>query len=155
MSHVPKGRPIRLPAAAPTELVPLRACEPQSALLDCSAQQDCNHWYRIDVTAPGEMRIQLDFQDVAEGTSAVSRLLVSPLGKPVLAQRMSTFGESLEIATVVAPDVYRVLVQGGGGRRGYELTLALVKPGAPPGLGCSLEAAETAEPGTADAAVEP
>ena len=79
-----------------------------------------------------------------EGESALTRLLVRPLGKPVLAQRMSTFGEPLEIAAAVEPDVYAVLVQGAGGRRSYHLLVSVVPPGAPPGSGCP--GAEDSEP---------
>ncbi len=134
-SWVPKGRPQPLPPTAAGESTAVTLCEPQTATLDCNAESECNRWYRVPVRESGEMRIQLVLGDV-KGESALTRLLVRPIGKPILQQRMSTFGEPLWIATPVEPDLYGVLVQGAGGYRRFELLVAVVPPGAPPGSGC-------------------
>ena len=123
-----------LPENAPREIVVLGLCEPKSAVLDCG-NRECNHWYRVDVMQAGELRVHLDLGE-PEGQGGLARLLLRPLGRPVLQQQMSNRGESLDIAASVTADVYGVLVQGGGARRSYDLLVSVVPPGAPPGSGC-------------------
>lgn len=138
-SMVPKGRPIALPENAPTEIVTLGLCQPQKAVLDCGGEHgrdhECNHWYRVDVMQAGVMHIQLLLSDI-ESQGALTRLLVRPLGEAVLAQKVSTYGEPLEIDVAVSPDVYGVLVQGGEGHRKYQLLASMSPPGSSEGLSC-------------------
>jgi hypothetical protein len=126
-SRVPRGQPITLPETAASEIRMLSFCEPVVARLDCQGSRECNHWYRLDVREAGELRIVLALREIATarpGTDegALTRLILRPMGKPILDQQMSTRGESLEIRASVEPDVYAVLVQGAGLPRSYELT---------------------------------
>jgi hypothetical protein len=132
---VPKGRPITLPENAPSGIVMLGLCQPMTGVLDCGGDGECNDWYRVDVMQPGEMRVHLELGE-SEGPGRLTRLLVRPIGKPILAQQISNQGEPLEIVVSVAPDVYGVLVQGGGARRTYELLVSVAPPGAPEAPGC-------------------
>ena len=129
-SRVPRGRPITLPEKAPREIRTLRLCEPVSALLDCSARErECNHWYRVDVLEPGELQVRLRLGE-SEGSGQLTRLVVRPLGKPIVGQQVSNQGEPVEVRARVGPDLYGVLVQGGGARRSYELEAVLQPDGA-------------------------
>lgn len=116
-----------MPENAPTEIVMLGLCEPKTGVLDCG-KHECNHWYRLDITQPGAMHVQVLLSDI-ETEGALTRLLLRPLGQAPLAQQVSTYGEPLEIHAEVAPDVYGVLVQGGGGYRKYQLLASVSPPG--------------------------
>ena len=122
------NRPISMPATAPQGgIVMVYPCEPVQVTLDCTGERrsrECNHWYRTDLAEPGELRVRLHRIEF-ERERALTRLLVRPLGKPVIGQQVSTDGEPLEIRARVAPDVYGMLVQGGGGRRSYELLVTV------------------------------
>jgi hypothetical protein len=144
MSRVPQGRPIRMPENAPQELVHLTLCEPVHAYLDCQKGQ-CNHWYRIAVGAPGEMRAHVELGE-PEGQGALARVVLRPLGQPVLAQQVSNLGEAIDIRQAVERGVYGLLVQGGASaRRSYDLRVWVGPPGTPENEIC-LDAGDS--PGT-------
>ena len=135
-SFVPEGRPIELPENAPKEILTLGLCAPATGVLDCGGEHECNYWYRMDITQPGTLHLQLLLSDL-QTESALTRLLLRPLGQPVLAQKVSTYGDPLEIDVPVSPDVYGVLVQGGEGYRKYQLLASVSPPGeATTGLSC-------------------
>ncbi len=133
-SMVPRGRPIALPENAPRGIARLNLCEPVQGVLDCPDNQ-CNHWYRVDVLQPGQMRVQLVLGD-PEGKGRLTRVVLRPLGKPILSQQVSNLGELIDIRHEVEPDVYGVLVQGAGGRRSYDLVVSVAPPDAPYDAGC-------------------
>lgn len=148
-SFVPKGKPIALPERAPREIRTLVSCQPAEAVLDCGGRKrdDCNHWYRVDVTAPAEMRVWLDLGPPdTPGEGELTRLLVKPLEEAVVAQQVSNHGEPLTIRVSVSPDLYGVLVQGAGGRRSYRLRMALVDPETPLGQECPAAPPEAPAP---------
>ena len=133
-SWVPQGRPVTLPETAPHGITPLALCERETGVLDC-AEDECNDWYQVDVTQAGTMRVTLEQPGVA-GEGALTRVLLKPLGKPVLAQQVSTHGEVVDLRLAVVPDVYGVLVQGAGGHRSYLLRVSVAPPGASADWGC-------------------
>lgn len=134
-SGVPEGRPPRLPENAPTEIVTLALCEPFEAVLDCK-QHSCNDWYRVLVESSGELRLSVEL-DAPDGPGALARVLLRPLGQPVLVQQVSNQGEPIEIRQHVEPDVYAVLVQGGGSRRSYRIRVSMTPAGAPESAACA------------------
>jgi hypothetical protein len=119
-----------MPENAPQELVRLALCEPVHVYLDCRKGQ-CNHWYRIVVSEPGEMRVHVEFGE-PEGEGALARVVLRPLGQPVLAQQVSNLGEDIDIRLAVERDVFGLLVQGGGSaRRPYDLQVWVGPPDLP------------------------
>ena len=129
-SRVPRGQPITMPENAAREIRRLALCEPVTALLDCAGERECNHWYRVDIRDPGKLRVELTLLEMEAGQpagepSALTRMVLRPMGKPILGQQVGTQGEPLEISAWVQPDVYGVLVQGGGVRRQYRLVASL------------------------------
>ena len=145
-SRVPRGKPIKLPENAPRGIRPLQLCESVQGVLECDARErECNHWYRVDVLEPGELRVSLSLGQ-SDGSGRLTRLVVRPLGKPILGQAISNQGEAISVVAQVQPDLYGVLVQGGGARRSYRLKAALVPPGTPENESCP-ERSEDTSPG--------
>jgi hypothetical protein len=122
-SRVPRGRPITLPENAPRRIERLNLCEPVHGVLDCQ-DRECNLWYRVDVLQPGRMRVQLEVGE-AKGGGRLTRVVLRPLGKPILAQQVSNLGESIDIRHDVVPDVYALLVQGAGDKRSFDLLVSM------------------------------
>jgi hypothetical protein len=121
----------------------LTLCQPVSGELDCDDRsRECNHWYRLDITEPGELRVRLKFGK-AQGQGELARLLVRPMGQPLLGQQVTTEDEPLAITASVEPNVYGVLVQGAGARRSYELWAANVPPGTPENESCPKSESDT------------
>jgi hypothetical protein len=133
-SWVPEGRPAPLPETAPHGIAMLGLCERRTGVLDC-AEDECNDWYQVSVRQAGSMRITLE-QPGVSGEGALTRVLLKPLGAPVLAQQVSTGGEPIDLRHWVEPDLYGVLVQGGGVRRSYELRVSVAPPAADAESGC-------------------
>lgn len=117
---IPKER-MRLPETAPQKLEMPSLGQPFEDRLDCDAR-DCNRWYRVDIVEPGV----LDAVVVREGAASAPamRVLMRPLGKPVLARTLARAGEPLSLSAPVTADVYLVLVQIGSGQQAYRLTLS-------------------------------
>ena len=133
-SFVPRGRPITLPENAPRSIETLNLCERLHGTLDCLDRQ-CNFWYRVDVLQPGRMRVQLELGEV-EGEGRLTRVLLRPLGKPILSQQMSNLGEPIDFSHDVEPDVYALLVQGAGAKRTFDLLVSVAPPDASEETGC-------------------
>ena len=128
-SWTPKERPGRPPESAPSTLWRIELDERREATLDC-AKRECNQWYRVDVPRAGALDIVVEPHVERR---PVMRLLVRPLGRPVLGQTMGEIDGPLELRGVqVGKGPHLVLVQGGGGRLPYALTITL-KLGASPG----------------------
>ena len=111
-----------MPENAPTRLLSLTLDEPQQNTLDC-AQNDCNHWYRINPREAGLLEIQVVLQ--GEHERPLVRALLRPLGQPVLDQSFSEEGAPIELSAAVRPGAYRLLVQATGGELPYEVTATL------------------------------
>ena len=133
-SLVPRGRPITLPENAPRSIERLNLCEPVHGVLDCDDRQ-CNLWYRVDVHQPGRMRVQLELGEPEAG-GRLTRVVLRPLGKPILSQQVSNQGEPIDISHEVEPDVYALLVQGAGTKRPFDLLVSMAPPDAPEDTGC-------------------
>ena len=125
-SWVPRERPRPLPATAPRSLETLTLGEPHAAVLDCAAQE-CNHWYRVEVPQAGRLEVLVETAETAEGSSRppLVRVLVRELGREPLAQTMGGEDGSLRLEPQVRPGLHLVLVQAGGGRLPYTVTVAL------------------------------
>lgn len=153
-SYVSRGRPSELPENAPREIRTLVSCEPFAATLDCASEGDgreCNHWYRVDVTRPAEMRVDLELESPgasggSPGGGEPTRLVVKPFGEAIRGQQVSLQGEPLSLRLAVEPDLYGVLVQGAGARRSYQLRVAVVDPATPLGRECPAAPRDGREP---------
>ncbi len=119
---IPRERPAPPPAAAPREIRIIYLDEPVEAALDC-AELDCNQWFRIDIHHYG--RLEIDVDRLGSDGAPMMRVLVRELGRSVQAQTAGAPDELLEIRTRVRPGVYMILVQGGGSRQPYRLSVAL------------------------------
>lgn len=124
-SWIPKERPRPLPATAPRSLETLTLGEPHAAVLDCAAQE-CNHWYRVEVPRAGTLEVLVEPGETTGGSGApLVRVLVRELGRDPLAQTMGDEDGSLRLAPQVRPGLHLVLVQAGGARLPYTVTVAL------------------------------
>jgi hypothetical protein len=113
-----------VPTTAPRDFRFAILGTPVEAELVCS-ESDCNHWYRVDVVEPGEVRAAITRRP--GGTGPVIRMLLSELGGKTVARAVAAPGEPLVLQAGVEPGVYELLVQAGMGREPYTLSVSLVK----------------------------
>ena len=119
--YIPKEK-VELPPTSPRPLETLTLGVPHDDVLDCG-DDDCNHWYRLDIAAPGVLRIAVDA--AASDDDRITRVLLRVPQERVLAQAVGIRGEPLRIEHAVEPGLYGVLVQGGGAERSYRVTATL------------------------------
>jgi len=99
--------------AEPSRAVALRPGEPPRAgSLDCKGGH-CEQWFRVDVDAPGELRVEAGVEGLAE--RAVARLFLQDGTGQGLARAHSSEGLPLRVVAPVEPGPYAVLLQVGGG----------------------------------------
>jgi hypothetical protein len=100
--------------------------ERHTAVLDCVGANDCNHWYRVQIPRFGELQIDVRTEPLRD--RPMMRVLVRELGYTLLAQTMGGEDGRLRIRATATRGVYLILVQGGGGRTPYALTVDLELP---------------------------
>jgi hypothetical protein len=134
--YIPKEK-VEVSPTAPRPIQTLMLDVPHKDQLDCG-QYDCNHWYRVDVHKAGVLRVDVDADP--SGDERITRVLLREPLQKTLAQAVGIHGEPLRIEHSVEPGMYGVLVQGGGARRSYQVTVTLEASDAEP-----VEGAEPAE----------
>jgi hypothetical protein len=128
---LPKER-TPVPATAPRDFRIAIVGVPVEGELAC-AENDCNHWYRVDVVEAGELTAVVTRR--SGGTGPVIRILLNELGQPTLARAVAAPGEPLELRARVQAGVYELLVQAGMGREPYTLTVFMGDIDVPEGEG--------------------
>jgi hypothetical protein len=111
-------------APSPGDFVPLYTGMPRQAALDCPAGS-CQTRYRIQVEDPGEL--QLEVVPSLSGDDVGLRVVIQDSAGQVLAQERATGNASFQVKSEVEPGPHVVLVQGIGGRVGYELTATILR----------------------------
>ncbi len=111
-------RPQEIPAAAPKGIAPLSFGETRAAVLDCS-QNDCNHWYRIDPTSAGSVRVEVTPEPSPE--KHLLRVVVRRMGHEIVADEVSLEGDPIALDAQVQRGIFGILVHGGGARRPYTI----------------------------------
>ncbi len=119
---MPRERNLREPATAPRHLSVAIVGLPIEAQLNCS-ENDCNHWYRVDIVEPG--RVSIDVTRRSGGDDSPMRILIRELGRPIIARYSAAAGEPAGLTVELVPGVYAVLVQTGRGTVPYTLLVGL------------------------------
>ncbi len=108
--------------APPSRAIALRPPQSHAGGLDCGAGS-CQQWFRVDVDAPGLLRVGAGIEGL--GSGAIARLFLQDGTGASLARAVSGDGLPLRVASEVEPGPYAVLLQVGGGPVVYALEVSL------------------------------
>jgi hypothetical protein len=128
------GRPRAEASPPPRDFVPLYPKQPHRAELDCPSVS-CQTRYRIQLQAPGELRIEV--VPSLSGDTVGMRVVLEDFAGEVLEEKRAAGESSLELKREVEAGSHVVLVQVTEGRVGYELTASIAREAeiTPPRIG--------------------